>query len=293
LRTSFSSSHASPRFWDIVLSSIGLSLIVGVSASVAFLFVERWSHGLSLRPTVRGIAVLSGLSVVLLLGAAASILAANQPAKVRADIPFTYAFDCRTSLPPNTIQFESGDASAAYWSIREILTSFHDASATNREKVRGFSNLGIVNTDYESVTLLRNLSEYALLYWLSTPVVTQEISDVTYREEGGRWLAFPAASIRGDRLFLSDVTGDFKTNDFFGYRDRAHPRESGLNLPQGMTVTVEHVGLWTSRIRLENAYVAVTIGVEIASHRSGGVAILAEHQFPQAWLFVTLSIRRR
>lgn len=279
------SSHTNPRFWDIVLSSIGLSLFVGVSASVVFLFVSRWSEGKTLRPSARGIAVLSFLLFSLCLGAALSILAANRPAKVQADLPVTYAFSCRSKLPPDTIQFESSEGYAAYLSMNSILRKFSEANAENARRVQGFSNLGLVNSNVNAITLLRDLSEYVILYWLSAPVVTQDISDVMYREGGGSWLAFPAASIRGARVFMASVEGEFKSNSFFGYRDILHPKENGLNLPTGMTVAVEHLGPWTSRIRLTNSYVKVTIGVEVASHRSGAVAILDDEQFPQPWLF--------
>lgn len=172
-----------------------------------------------------------------------------------------------------------------YGWMRSILKNYSDADPSHAAKLTGFAHLGAVNTDFGSLALLRDLSEYVALYSLATPVVTSEVSDVMYRQGSGNWLAFPAASIRGNKVLLGDIGGDFVSNSFLGYGDILHPKPSGLSLPKRTTVTVKHVNPWTSQIRLTNDYVTVTIGLEIALHRSGGIAILKENQFPQAWLF--------
>lgn len=276
-------STDNPRFLEILFLSVAVSLITGLSASLGYVFLRRWLDDESLRPRRKETIILAYFVTVLVLTISIFIFASNKPEPLRFDLPVVYAINCQSKLPPRTIRFDSEEVSHAYRAMISILENFQSADTKNAEIVGQLGRIGSVNPDFEAISLINDLTAYLVPYLLSNLVSTPEMQGVTYREEGDRWLAFPDMSIRGENKKLDQVGGDFKENIFYGYTDWLPITESGIRLPRDTTLHASREGALTSRLLIENDYVTITIGTNVAIFQSGAIAVLDPKHFDQPW----------
>jgi hypothetical protein len=248
-------SRSSPYVWEIIIASIMVSLLLGVISK----FIDKlFEKPIAAKPITCLIVVSTCLLVLIVL----LIYLSNVPKEIHREIPVTYLVSPRTKELPYGLRFADTSTSVSYKDAMFIFKNFKDKSPDNAKKIENITSMSGHVDILCAMETFQNLTEYLVAYYMGHPFATPETDLTMYREETAKSLGLPHKDIAGNPKSIESISGDFKSNLFYGIKGMLPNVILELRLPKNTEISFKRdVRLPSSQFILKNKYMEIKIGV--------------------------------
>jgi hypothetical protein len=271
----FFCSRGNPRFWEILIGSVLLSLLLGMMSTLLERFMEK---GLRNGPwTLVAITTPFLIAFMALL-----IYSSNRPKNIKAEIPVTYLIDPTTHDLVGHFLGDSDTGMGCYFIAHQVFRCFKESTPKAAAAVDGiFTHPSMGEDPLYLWQMFHDFTEYlVVLYFGSTSTEgATEREKKTHRNEAAQWLAIPNLNIRCEPQPVSQIEGQLKENMFWNIEFGYIARRAQLRfwMPRDTKITLlRKDDTQSSLLTIENKFLRIDIEIQFLVMSSQGDTFLGE-----------------
>lgn len=264
-------NRGSPYIVEIILGSVSLGMLIGLTRAVIQHFVDMWFK----KKKILLLCLLVSLTLVAIAGL---LYATNRPGVIECTIPITYVIDVN-SLQLADMYFEDFFARNAYSDARTVWRESVERLTVTDTSRRLAESIITGGVNQFALAWLHSLTDYLVGFYLyKVPYPTSAESELAdYSGQSLSFYCLPHPDIAGETLTLESIHAVLKGNPHSN-RVPIVSVPGERSLPKGTTISLR-VQKGKSEYTIRNNYVEISINVNLIQH-SGGQVFLADSMLP-------------
>jgi hypothetical protein len=268
-------SRGNPRFTEIFVGSVLLSLLLGLVSNVLDGFMEK---GVRNGPWTLLVVTLSVLMMLLAL----LVYSSNSPNSLKAEIPVIYLIDPTTHDLADGFLGDSDTGRGCYFFTSRIFQRFKQSTPRAAGAIDSvFTHQPFGDDSLFLWQVFHDFTEYLAVLYIGSTFTEGGIERLrkTYRNEAAPWLAIPNPSIRDTPQPLSFLEGQFRENMFYyvDFNDIARREQIRFWVPRDTRVSLQRKDdMQSSLLTIRNKFLQIDIEIQFLMMSSQGYAFLRE-----------------